>query len=173
MSKNYKILENKVIYLNTETNCIKTTIDGKNTEYTWNIPSITIDELARLNVFNIQFDSSTTLTFTDNIFFLRLKNVLYNPSSYFSSDNTGYPLIFVGKYTSTENSYWNSANSSINIIPQTINTISVVVSDSLTNPMAGVDSTLSFVLGICIEQYDGKISEVGNPYGEANKNLYR
>ena len=164
MNKSYKVIDDKIFYLNTETNCTKVTDGGsKNIEFIWKIPSITIDEFAKLRVFTCQHTATTDTDHVGKILSFRLKNVLFNPSTYYSSDNTQYPLIFSGTFTS-EATYWNSDFSGITIIPQTINAISIVVSDSLTSQTSGISTNLSFVIGMNIQQYDLKLSEINNPY---------
>lgn len=182
MNKSYKVLDDKILYLNTEANCTKTTQTDANgifnVEFSWNIPSITIDEFAKLKVFSMthevktniidptlsQLSSNHVFGHGDNVLTFRLKDVLYNPSTYYSSDNTAYPLIWSGSFFENEPMVWNADLSGITIIPQTINKISLVVSDLLSNPYAGIYNTLGFLIGISIQQYDLKLSEINNPY---------
>ena len=42
---------------------------------------------------------------------------------------------------------------SLELIPQAINTITILITDSLTNINSGVDDTLKFMLGITIDDY--------------------
>jgi hypothetical protein len=164
MNKSYKVLDDKVIYLNSEVNCTKITNGAtKNIEFIWNIPSITIDEFAKLRVFNFQHKANSVADHDDRVLSFRLKNVLYNQSTYFNSDNTSYPLLFAGTFLN-ESSYWNADLSGITIIPQTINTISIVVSDSMTDANNGIPVGFSFIIGMNIQQYDLKLSEINNPY---------
>lgn len=160
MSKSFKELNDKIIYLNTETNCTKVASGSKNVEFIWNIPSITIDEFAKLKVFCCQQGVGTRgnapLSF-------RLKNVLFNLSTYYSSENSQFPLIFAGSFN-TDTAFFDNDLAGITIIPQTINTISIVVSDVLTSQNAGIANTMGFLIGISIQQYDLKLSEINNPY---------
>lgn len=167
--KNYKILENKVLYLNTEANCTKVSNGTNNVEFIWNIAPISIDEFARFKVFSLAHNAVADTNHDDKVLTFRLKNVLYNPSTYYATDNSSYPIVFSMPFT-TESQYWNADLGGINIIPQTLNTVSIVVSDDLTNPYNGINPNIQFMIGCVIEQYDAKLSEVGNPYGEANRN---
>lgn len=163
MNKSYKVLDDKIIYLNTEANCTKVSNGTNNVEFIWNIPSITIDEFAKLRVFTFQHKANSTADHDDRILSFRLKNVLCNQSTYYHSDNTGYPLLFAGSFIA-ESSYWNADLSGLSIIPQTINTISIVVSDSMTSANNGIPVGFSFIIGMNIQQYDLKLSEINNPY---------
>lgn len=160
MSKSYKELNDKIFYLNTEKNCRKISSGSKNVEFIWNIPSITIDEFAKLKVFLCQQSMGTVGTLPLSF---RLKYVLFNQSTYYSSEDSQYPIIFSG-FHNTNAVIWDADLSGITIIPQTINTISLVVSDSLTSPNAGITNTFGFLIGISIQQFDLKLSEINNPY---------
>lgn len=176
MNKSYKVLDNKIIYLNTQANCTKITQTDErgtfNTELSWNIPSITIDEFAKLRVFTVIHEMNVPTPESalhiqyhgDNVLSFRLKDILYNPSTYYSSDNTAYPLIWAGTFNPNEPIYWNTDFSAITIIPQTINKITLVCSDLLSNPFIGIQEPFNFLIGISIEQYDLKLSEINNPY---------
>ena len=165
MNKSYKVLDDKILYLNSEVNCTKITNGAtNNVEFIWNIPSITIDEFAKLRVFNFQHKANSDTDHADRVLTFRLKNVLYNQSTYFNSDNTSYPLLFAGTFTTSETTYWNADLSGITIIPQTINTISIIASDILSSANNGIPVGISFMMGINIQQYDLKLSEINNPY---------
>ena len=162
MNKTYSIIDDKILYLNTEVNCTQIP-DGtatKNLEFIWKIPPITIEDFAKLNVFMcIQGRGSrTSLPIS-----FRLKNVLFNQNTYYSSENSPYPLLFCTSFDGNTLHY-NSDLAGITIIPQTINSISIVVSDVITSQNAGVIHTAGFLLGINIKQYDLKLSEINNPY---------
>ena len=160
MNKSYKIIDDKILYLNTEVNCTKVAAGSKNVEFIWKIPSITIDEFAKLKVFTCQQGAGTR---GSSVLSFRLKNVLFNQSTYYSIENSQFPLIFAGSFN-TDTTFWDTTLSGISIIPQTLNTISIVVSDVLTNQSAGIDNTISFLIGIHIQQYDLKLSQINNPY---------
>ena len=158
MNKSYKIIDDKILYLNTEVNCTKVAAGSKNVEFIWK--PITIDEFAKLKVFTCQQGAGTR---GSSVLSFRLKNVLFNQSTYYSIENSQFPLIFAGSFN-TDTTFWDTTLSGISIIPQTLNTISIVVSDVLTNQSAGIDNTISFLIGIHIQQYDLKLSQINNPY---------
>lgn len=159
-----KPLENVVLYLNTETNCVKTqnSAGTKNVEYTWTISPLVLNEYSILKVFSVAHDATTHNTdHADNIITFRLKDVIYNPELYRSTDSSGYPIIFSMPFD-TESQYFNADLGGLYLIPQTLNRISIVASDSTTVGNNGVSTNIQFVLGICIQQYDRKYSEVEN-----------
>ena len=83
---NYKIQDRKIIYLNTEANCSKL-VSGdttKNLEFTWNVPSIKIDDLAHLSVLNFQHEGTGD---ANHILTFRIKDVQFNSRNYFSTNN--------------------------------------------------------------------------------------
>ena len=41
-----------------------------------------------------------------------------------------------------------------------------MATDTLNDPFAGVENTLQFVFCLVIEEFDIKLTEYGNPYGE-------
>ena len=52
-----------------------------------------------------------------------------------------------------------------------------MATDTLSDPFAGVATTLQFVFCLIIDEFDIKLTEYGNPYGEArtdnlNNKLY-
>lgn len=157
-----KPLENIILYLNTETNCIKTTADLKNYEFTWAISPIVLNEYSILKVFSVAHDANVHNTdHADNIITFRLKDVIYNPELYRSTDNSGYPIIFSMPFD-TESQYFNADLGGLYLVPQTLNRISIVVSDSTTIGHNGISQDIQFVIGICIQQYNRKFSDTEN-----------
>ena len=53
-----KPLENIVLYLNTEQNCVKRNANGRNYEFTWNISPIILSEYSVLKVGSVAHDAS-------------------------------------------------------------------------------------------------------------------
>ena len=172
---NLKVQDKKLIYLNTEANCTKlvSADTTKNLEFTWTLPSIRIDDLAHLSVVNFQHegtgDGNHVLTF-------RIKDIQFNSRNYYSTNNISSPILISASLTSTA-TYWSGDNFGITLTPQIINSITIISSDTLSNPFAGVATTLQFVFCLSIEEFDVKLTQVGNPYGEArmdnlNNKLY-
>ena len=156
-----KPLENIVLYLNTETNCTKNTVSSKNYEFTWNISPIVLNEYSVCKVISIAHDATATIDHSDNIITFRLKDVIYNPELYRSTDNSAYPIIHAMPWD-TESQYYDPSLGGLYLTPQTINRISIVPSDSTTNANGGVSSSVQFIIGIVFQPYDRKYSDVEN-----------
>ena len=79
--------------------------------------------------------------------------MLYNAGNYYSSDGS-YPNIFSGvlNQTSQTNVYYTGMGS-LELISQAINTLTILITDSLTNINSGVDDTYKFMIGITIDDY--------------------
>ena len=162
----YKPQIQKILYLNTEVNCSKV-VSGdttKNIEFSWNLPYLKIDDLAHLKVVNFAHQGTES---TNNIITLRIKDIQYNSRNYYSSDNNFAPIIFNGDFIS--NPYW-SPELGITLLPQMINNITLIASDDITNTYGGIDTAVKFIIGITIDEFDVKYSQIGNPYGEERTN---
>jgi hypothetical protein len=156
-----KPLENVILYLNTETNCIKSSGNSKNYEFTWCISPIILNEFSICKVISIAHDAAATTDHGDNIITIRLKDIMYNPELYRSTDNSGYPIIHSMPWD-TESQYYDPSLGGLYLVPQTINRLSVVISDSVTNAQNGVPDTIKFVIGLVFQQYDRKFSLTEN-----------
>lgn len=159
--KFYKPMENYILWLSTEQNCTKrNSSDGAKTlEYSWDISPIILNEYASLKLFSIHHQTGTH---GDNIHTVHLKDILYNPELYRTSENTGYPILSSSKWKQNETNYYSMEDSRIYIVPQTIRKINLVISNSITDPAAGCNSDMTFMIGICIEPYDRKLSDYEN-----------
>ena len=132
--------------------CTKNAIGCKNVSFTWDINPILITELAKLRVFLIQYQGTGSNT-KDNIVSFKIQDVLYNAGQYYSSDGS-YPNIFAGQLNQTaQTNVYYTGMGSLELIPQAINTITILITDSLTNINSGVDDTLKFMIGITIDDY--------------------
>lgn len=156
-----KPIENTILYLNTETNCIKNTSGSRNYEYTWAISPIILNEYSICKVFSIAHDASVVGDHADNIITFRLKDVMINPELYRSTDNSGYPIIHAMPWD-TESQYYDPSLGGLFLVPQTINRISIVVSDSVSNANNGINSSITFVIGLVFQPYDRKYSLTEN-----------
>lgn len=156
-----KPIENTILYLNTETNCIKNTSGGRNYEYTWAISPIILNEYSICKVFSIAHDASVVGDHADNIITFRLKDVMINPELYRSTDNSAYPIIHAMPWD-TESQYYDPSLGGLFLVPQTINRISIVVSDSVSNANNGINSSITFVIGLVFQPYDRKYSLTEN-----------
>ena len=149
--KSYAIRNSYTLFLNSEVGCTKTAIGSKNISFLWDISPILITELAKLKVFLIQYQGAGS---KDSIVSFKIRDVLYNAGNYYSSDGS-YPNIFAGQLNQTAqtNVYYTGGNS-LELIPQAINTITILATDSLTNINSGVDDTLKFMIGITIDDFE-------------------
>jgi len=158
-----KAIENVVLYLNTEVNCTKRVINSKNVEFSFNLSPIVLNEYCVMKLISIAHDSNSHGTnHGDNIIQFRLGNTIqYNPDLYRSNDNSA-PILFAMNWVDNEPAYWDGQLGGIHINPQTINNITLICSDSMTNSFAGIDASLQFMIGIVFIPYDRQYSEVEN-----------
>lgn len=167
-----KPLEPVILYLNTETNCTKkdnATVDAqgnpvaatRNLEFSWNnISPIFLNEYTIVKVFSVAHDANVHSTdHSDNIITIRLKDVIYNPELYRSTDNSGYPIIHAMPFDS-ESTYNDLSMGGLYVVPQTINRISLIISDSMTNPHNGVLLSMKFIIGLVFIPYDRVMSAI-------------
>ena len=154
-----KPIENIVLYLNTETNCVKTAVAGKNTEFTWQISPIVLSEYSIIKLCSLAH--TNTANHGDNIMTFRLKDIIYNPELYRSTDNCGYPIIWSMPFI-TESAFFDCNLGGLYLTPQTINRISIIVSDDVVDANAGLNSDIKLVIGLCIQEYDRRYSDVEN-----------
>lgn len=153
-----KPLENTILYLNTETNCVKNNIDGRNYDFSWTISPIILSEYSICKVFSIAHDAANAaLDHADNIITIRLKDVMINDELYRSTDNSAYPIIHAMPWD-TEAQYYDPSLGGLFLVPQTVNRISLVISDSTTNAMNGVPDTIQFIVGLVFQPYDRNFS---------------
>ena len=150
--KSYVVRNSYTLYLNSEMGCTKNAIGSKNISFTWDINPILITEIAKLRVFLLQYQGTGSNT-KDSIVSFKLRDVLYNAGNYYSSDGS-YPNIFAGvlNQTAQTNVYYTGMGS-LELIPQAINTLTILITDSLTNINSGVDDTYKFMIGITIDDY--------------------
>lgn len=159
-----KPMESVVLYLNTEVNCEKKVINGKNVEFRFNnISPIVLNEYCVMKLVSIAHDATNHgTTHSDNVIQFRLSNnIQYNPDLYRSNDN-GLPILFAMNWVDNEPAFWNSELGGIHLNPQTINNITLICSDSLTNTYNGVDSSLMFLIGVVFIPYDRQYSAIEN-----------
>ena len=111
------------------------------------VPPIIIKNKANLKVANI-CHSDTSGTTGNNIFIFKLDGIMTDNNKYLSNDG-GYPTIIATTFNNTRNLY---EENDIPLIRQTINTIRLIISDSLTNVNAGVANTINFCISLKIEE---------------------
>lgn len=159
--KFYKPIERYTLWLNTEQGCQKkVSSDGlKNVEFSWDFSDIPLSEYAIMRLFAISHYSATEDT-ANKIIQVRIKGVDVNYELYRGDKNGGYPMLFAGSWTNNESAYFDHSLSGLCITNKPIRNITLIISDDMTNPDAGVLNTLQFMIGISIEPYDRKVSDV-------------
>ena len=135
--------------------------------YTWNIPDITINDLAKLSAINIiatGFTSTSPYTY-------RILGLQYDSRDSFFSDY-GAPILSMAQNTNVC-SYGSLGGNSFAIIltPQTIRQIQISVDDDIVNKGSGQLTAINFVIALEIEEYDPVITQVGDPYSESASKL--
>ena len=134
-------------------------MSGKNLEFTWNISPIVLNEHSICKVISIAHDATNNTDHADNIITFRLKDVVYNPELYRSTDNSAFPILHSMPWE-TESQYYDPSLGGLYLTPQTINRISIVASDSTTNANNGISANIQLIFGLVFQQYDRKYSDV-------------
>ena len=134
--------------------------------YTWNIPDIQINDLARLSSLNIistNFNTSTPYTY-------RVNNLQYDSRDSFFSDY-GSPILSMAQNINVC-SYGSLGAGDFCIIltTQTIKQIVISVDDSITTKGSGQLSNIAFVIALEIVEYNPEYQETSDPYAEAYAN---
>jgi hypothetical protein len=111
------------------------------------VPPIIIRNRANLKVANICHSGSGTGQ-DKTIYIFKLEGIMTDNNKYLSNDG-GYPTIIATTLDSSRNLY---EENDIPLIRQTINTIRLIISDSLTNPNAGIPDTINFCISLKIEE---------------------
>ena len=135
--------------------------------YTWNIPDITINDLAKLSAINIIATGYTTTT----PYTYRILGLQYDSRDSFFSDY-GAPILSMAQSTNIC-SYGSLGGNSFCIIltPQTIRQIQISVDDDITNKNSGQLASINFVIALEIEEYDPVLTQVGDPYSESSSKI--
>jgi hypothetical protein len=135
--------------------------------YSWQIPDMNIEDLAKLSTVNIIATGHTQTT----PYTFRIMNLQYDSrNSYFS--DFGNPILSLAQGTNICNyGSLSGENFSIILPPQTIRQIEISVDDSIITQNSGVLVAVNFVIAIEIEEYDPNYTQVGDPYGEASSRI--
>ena len=153
--------------INVGTSAVLTPSFVKCYKYTWNIPDVIINDLAKISAINIvstNFNTTTPYTF-------RLLGLQYDSrDSYFS--DYGNPILSMAQNINVC-SYGSLGGSSFCIIltPQTIRQIIISVDDDITTLNSGISQNINFVIALEIEEYDPSYTQIGDVYGEAGNRL--
>lgn len=164
---NYKPQDKKIIYLNTDAGCTKELSADtlKVLSYNWDINNLKIDDIAHLSVGNMQAQGTGD---GGNILTFRLNNVDFITRNYFSTNNFSSPILLATTVNSA--GIANATNITLTINPQILRRITIIPSDTLADPTAGVSVNLKFIFCLIIEEFDIKLTQIGNPYGESRMN---
>jgi len=136
-------------------------------EYNFDIPDIVLNDLGKLSLLNVVATGYTAAT----PYTIRVKNILFNNRDAYYSDY-GAPILGLVQQTNICNGTGGVGKDALSILlpPQIINKITIVVDDDIANMNSGVLATLKFVFTLLLEEYDPVLTEVGNPYNEAQRN---
>jgi len=140
----------------------------KTMSYTWNnIPPLIINDLARLSAINIvqtSFNINTIYTY-------RIKGLQYDSRNSFFSDY-GDPILSMAQNVNVC-SYGSLGGTPFAIIltPQTINSITITLDDSVVYKGSGTSPSTVFVVALEIEEFDPTITQIGDPYSESFSRL--
>ena len=160
--KFYKPALKRTIYL--QSNKATTTTNPATSKYnsfTWVIPPIIIDEVAELQVGSIASQNSSATA----IYTFRLKTPMGYGNTNFSADG-GAPIIFSLILNNYNSMFRNDFGVILSL--QSINNISIQVSDDYTNPDAGIATNLNFVLCLVIQEFQVNLQETTNYLQDAN-----
>jgi len=136
-------------------------------EYNFDIPDIVLNDLGKLSLLNVVATGYTAAT----PYTIRVKNILFNNRDAYYSDY-GTPILGIVQQTNICNGTGGVGKDALSILlpPQIINKITIVVDDDIATMNSGVLATLKFVFTLLLEEYDPVLTEVGNPYNEAQRN---
>ena len=120
-----------------------------------------INEVAELQVASI----ATTGTTSTTVYTFRVDNMATNSVANQASDG-GTPILFACTLNNVNSCF--REDFGIQLMPQSINSITITVSNDITNMNAGMLSTIKFVLCICIDEHTPVIEEISQPYKEGS-----
>lgn len=112
------------------------------------IPPININNNSILKVVGFTHTDGGTATDT-KIYQFKIKYLMYNNSKYISFDNSPFPTIMATNLTNNKRNI--SENYNIPLTKQTINNLSILVSDDPININAGIPLTINFIMILKIE----------------------
>lgn len=135
----------KTIYLNTGINCNKITNGAgtKNLIYSFDIPATEIKNNSKLRVVSVIHSSGGT----NIIAIFKIKDIQFNNNYYWGNDGY-YPTILT--FDTNKPSYYNG--SELLLGKQSINIISIVATDSLSDVNSGIDTSFNFCITLEIEE---------------------
>jgi hypothetical protein len=135
--------------------------------YSWNVPDIVINDLAKLSAINIiatGYNTTTPYTY-------RINGLQYNSRDSFFSD-FGQPILSMAQNVNVC-SYGSLGGGEFSILltPQTIKQIVISVDDSITAKNVGQSSSINFVIALEIIEFNPQYEETSDPYSEGASHL--
>ena len=137
------------IYLNTSLNCNKTTNSAgtKNLIYSFDIPAISISNNSKLSVISLLHNHTAGGGSKINAI-IKIKDIQFNSSYYYGNDGSPYPTILT--FDTEKPSIYNGGK--LILTKQSINLISLVASDTLSDINAGITTSVDFSMILQIEE---------------------
>ena len=135
--------------------------------YTWNVPDVVINDLAKLSAINIVatgYNTTTPYTY-------RINGLQYDSRDSFFSDY-GQPILSMAQNVNIC-SYGSLGGGDFCIIltSQTIRQIVISVDDSITSKNVGMSSSINFVIALQIVEFNPEYEETSDPYAQASSQL--
>jgi len=135
--------------------------------YTWNVPDIVINDLAKLSTINIiatGYNSTTPYTY-------RINGLQYDSRDSFFSDY-GQPILSMAQNTNVC-SYGSLGGGEFSILltSQTIKQIVISVDDSITTKGSGQSASINFVIALEIIEFNPTYEEISDPYSQGASHL--
>ena len=139
----------------------------KTLSYSWFVPDIVINDLAKLSAINIiatGFTASTPYTY-------RINGLQYDSRDSFFSDY-GQPILSMAQNTNVC-SYGSLGGGEFCILltSQTIKQIVISVDDSITAKNVGQAASIGFVIALQITEFNPQYEQTSDPYSEGASKL--
>ena len=132
----------KTFSLNTNTGS-KDTTTGKWRYVSFDIPNINVENGAIMSITNVAHDGNATNTI------IRIKDISYNSSLYYSSDGSS-PVLFAGNIANSNMPVFKQNIITLN--KQALNYLTFYISDSITNLDSGVANGVNLIINIQIKE---------------------
>jgi hypothetical protein len=139
----------------------------KTYSYSWFVPDVVINDLAKLSAVNIVATGYNTTT----PYIYRVNGLQYDSrDSYFS--DYGQPILSMAQNTNIC-SYGSLGGGTFSIIltSQTIKQITISVDDSITTKGSGQASSIDFVIALEIDEFNPEYEQTNDPYSQAASHL--
>jgi hypothetical protein len=135
--------------------------------YSWFVPDIVVNDLAKLSAINIiatGFTATTPYTY-------RVLGLQYDSRDSFFSDY-GNPIVSIAQNTNVC-SYGSLGGTDFCIIltPQTIKQITISVDDSIATKNSGQLASIAFIIALEIVEYNPEYEEISDAYAQGSSHL--